>query len=64
MTLTSEAQKKANQKWREANKERYNAICLASTKIYNENNKDKIKLKQNGYYLYRKETERLRNIYI
>jgi hypothetical protein len=62
--MTSEAQKKANQKWREKNKDRYNSICLASTKIYNENHKNEIKLKQNGYYLFRKETERLRNIYL
>lgn len=62
--MTSDAQKKANQKWRENNKDKYNAICLASTKKYNENHKDKIKLKQNGYYLYRKETERLRNVYL
>jgi len=62
--MTSDAQKKANQKWREKNKERYNAICLASTKKYNLEQKDKIKLKQHGYYLYRKEAEILRNIYI
>ena len=62
--MTSEAQKKANQKWREKNKERYNSICLEATKKYNENHKDKIKSKQNGYYLFRKETERLRNIYL
>lgn len=35
---TSEAQKRANQKWREANKERYNSICKeAAKKQYNEN---------------------------
>ena len=51
--MTSDAQKKANQKWREKNKERYNAICLVSTKKYNLEQKDKIKLKQHGYYLYR-----------
>lgn len=62
--MTSDAQKKANLKWRETNKERYNAICLASTKKYNLEQKDKIKLKQHGYYLYRKEAELFRNIYI
>jgi hypothetical protein len=62
--MTSDAQKKANLKWRETNKERYNEICLASTKKYNLEQKDKIKLKQHGYYLYRKEAEVFRNIYI
>lgn len=62
--MTSEAQQKANKKWREKNKDKYNAICLASTKKYNLEQKDKIKIKQHGYYLYRKEVEVLRNIYI
>jgi hypothetical protein len=61
---TSEAQQKANKKWREANKEKYNAICLESTKKYNIENKDSIKVKQHSYYLFRKESEILRNIYI
>ena len=29
--MTSEAQQKANKKWRENNREKYNSICLAST---------------------------------
>ncbi len=62
--MTTEAQKRANQKWREANRERYNAICLASTKKYNLEQKDKIKMKQHNYYLYRKQAEEFRNIYI
>jgi hypothetical protein len=62
--MTSDAQKKANQKWRDKNKERYNAICLASTKKYNLKQKDEIKLKQHGYYLYRRQAEEFRNIYI
>jgi hypothetical protein len=62
--MTSEAQQKANKKWRENNREKYNSICLASTKKYNLQQKEKIKLKQQGYYLYRKEVEILRNIYI
>lgn len=34
----SEAQKRANQKWREANRERYNAICgKSNNKRYAEN---------------------------
>jgi hypothetical protein len=61
---TTEAQKKANKKWREANKEKYNAICLESAKKYNEEHKDEIKVKQHSYYLFRKESAILRNIYI
>jgi len=62
--MTSEAQKRANKKWQETNKDLYLAICLASTKKYNLEHKDQIKLKQHGYYLYRKEAELFRQIYI
>ena len=42
MPSTSEAQKRANQKWREANKEKYNAICAEAMKIRYLTNKSQI----------------------
>ncbi len=55
MTLTSLCQARANKKWQENNHEKYNEICLQSTKKYNLIHKDEIKIKQHEYYLLRKE---------
>ena len=42
----SPAQARANQKWRDNNRERYNARCLVSAKLYYEKNKEAISAKQ------------------
>ena len=55
MPVTSLCQAKANKKYREENREKYNKICLESTKNYNLIHKDEIKIKQHEYYLLRKE---------
>ena len=53
--MTTPAQTNANKKYREKNREKYNEICLQSTKKYNLIHKDEIKIKQHEYYLLRKE---------
>ena len=51
---TSISQARANKKWRENNREKYNSICLESTKNYNMEHKNEIKIKQHEYYILRK----------
>jgi len=66
---TSESQKRANQKWREANKEKYNSICAEAAKTRYINNKDAISDYKKEWYkqnkskrIFYKECEILRNI--
>jgi len=70
MPSTSEAQKRANQKWREANKEKYNAICAEAMKIRYLTNKSEISEYKKKWYQIKKlkikdfqnECETFRNI--
>lgn len=74
---TSEAQKRANKKWNENNKEKCREICRKwkqnNREYYNEaqreislnywnNNKDKVLAYKKQYYQYKKECSRLCNI--
>jgi|LakMenEpi03Aug12_release.lakeMendotaPanAssembly.Ray.scaffolds.fasta_scaffold4292033_1 hypothetical protein len=52
---TTEAQKKANKKWRENNKDKYNAIQLSNNIKFYYQNKDKILQKKKEYYLKKKQ---------
>jgi|688.fasta_scaffold929546_2 hypothetical protein len=61
---TSEAQQKANKKWRENNHEKYNAICRESVRKRYIEHKDSISNYKKSWYLFRKESEILRNILI
>jgi hypothetical protein len=61
---TSEAQKRANKKWRESNHEKYNEICRESVKKHYIQNKEEISNRKSKWYLFKKETETLRNILI
>lgn len=68
---TSESQKRANQKWREANKEKYNAICLESMRIHYINNKSAISDYKKEWYkqnksktIFKQECEILRKMLI
>lgn len=51
---TSISQARANKKWQENNREKYLSICLESTKKYNMEHKNEIKIKQHEYYILRK----------
>ena len=51
---TSEAQKRANQKWREANKERYNSICCEAAKKQYIENKEVISAYKKEWYKQKK----------
>ena len=51
-------------KWRENNREKYNEICLVAQHKYNSQNKEKIKIYKQKYWIYKKETEIFRNILI
>jgi len=66
---TSEAQKRANQKWRDSNKEKYNAICAEAMKTRYINNKDAISDYKKEWYkqnklkvIFEKECQILRDI--
>ena len=61
---TSEAQRKANKKWREANHDKYNEICRESVKNYYIENKDKISLYKQKLRIYKNQCALLRNIQI
>jgi hypothetical protein len=52
---TTEAQKKANKKWQEANHDKYNAICRESVRKRYIKNKEEISNYKKGWYLYKKE---------
>jgi hypothetical protein len=54
----SEAQKRANKKWRENNKERYNAICCESAKTHYINNKEAISAYKKEWYKQKKEKQK------
>lgn len=64
MPITSLSQARANKKWRENNREKYNEICAESMRI----NYDKYKSKKSEYnknaYLLKKELEIFMNILI
>jgi uncharacterized phage-like protein YoqJ len=62
MTLTSLCQARANKKWRENNREKYNAICNESMRIRYINNKDKISLYKRNLRIYKNQCILLRNI--
>jgi|LakMenEpi03Aug12_release.lakeMendotaPanAssembly.Ray.scaffolds.fasta_scaffold2983151_1 hypothetical protein len=51
---TSESQKRANQKWREANKEKYNAICCEAAKKHYITNKESISAYKKELYKQKK----------
>jgi len=51
---TSESQKRANQKWREANKEKYNIICCESAKKHYITNKESISEYKKEWYKQKK----------
>jgi len=51
---TSEAQKKANNKWREANKEKYDDICREAVKKHYIVNKEKISEYKRNWYQSKK----------
>lgn len=59
---TSESQKRANKKWQENNKEKYNAICAQSMKKRYTENKEFLSTYKKRLYLWKKESETLRNI--
>ena len=50
---TSEPQKRANKKWRENNRERYNNICKEAVRIHYINNKDAISLYKHNLRIYK-----------
>lgn len=51
-------------KWKEKNRDKYNAICLVAQHKYILQNKDKIKIYKQKYWAYKKESEIFRNILI
>jgi hypothetical protein len=51
---TSEAQRKASQKWRDANRQKYNEYTLMAVKRWAEKNKNVIKEKKKEYYVANK----------
>tara|TARA_R110002126_G_C10366971_1_gene493085 strand:+ start:735 stop:920 length:186 start_codon:yes stop_codon:yes gene_type:complete len=55
---TSEAQKRANQKWRDKNKDKYNAICCEAAKNHYINNKDAISAYKKEWYKQKKEKQK------
>jgi hypothetical protein len=59
---TSEPQKRANKKWRENNRERYNNICKEAVRKNYIENKDAISLRKAKWYLFKRETELFRHI--
>lgn len=66
---TSEAQKRANHKWREANKEKYNTLCADAMKKRYINNKPAISDYKKEWYkqnkskaIFKQECEIFRNI--
>lgn len=54
MPLTSEAQKRANKKWRENNKEKYNEICLEASRTHYLINKERISEYKKQWYQTKK----------
>jgi hypothetical protein len=60
----TEAQKRANKKYRENNHDRYNEICRESVRKHYILNKEAISNRKSKWYLLKKEMERLRNILI
>jgi hypothetical protein len=60
--MTTEAQKRATQKWRATHRQTYNKYQLDLTKKYNQKNADKIKEYNRNKYLYDKQCKIFRNI--
>ena len=52
MPITSLCQARANKKYREENREKYNEICAESMRIYYINNKEKISLYKHNLRIY------------
>ena len=66
---TTESQKRANTKWREANKEKYNALCAQAMKKHYQENKEIVSEYKKNWYkqrksklLFNEECQILRNI--
>lgn len=57
----SEAQKKANKKWRDANREKYNEYTLIAVKKWADQHKEVIKEKKKEYYIANKEIIKEKN---
>ena len=47
---TTESQKRANTKWREANKEKYNALCAQAMKKHYQENKEIVSEYKKNWY--------------
>jgi hypothetical protein len=56
---TTEAQKRANKKWRDTHKEQYNAIQLANNINFYHQHREQILAKKKEYYLKKKELKQL-----
>jgi hypothetical protein len=64
MPITSLCQARANKKYREENREKYNKICSESMRIHYINNKEKISLYKHNLRIYKNQCILLRNILI
>jgi hypothetical protein len=64
MPTTTESQARANKKWRENNREKYNEICAESMRIRYINNKEKFSLYKKKLLIYKNQCILLRNILI
>lgn len=62
--MTSEAQKRANKKWRLNNKEKINELSRPLALEWYHNNKKSVLIKKAGKYLLNKEWKLFRNIEI
>lgn len=60
--MTSEAQKRANKKWRENNREKVNDLARPLALEWYHIHKELVLIKKAGKYLFKKEWESLRNI--
>jgi hypothetical protein len=60
----TEAQKRAQQRWRETHREAYNACQLKFSDKYYQDNKDKVLEYKRKNYIYKKQCEIFRNIEI
>ena len=54
--------KQAIYKWRENHIDEYRIFASRKAKLFYDKNKETIRLKKRGYYLYKTECQRLRNI--
>jgi hypothetical protein len=56
------AQKKANEKWVNNHRDKYNELCRNGYKVYYEKNADKIRQKKLDHYYAKRELEIFRRI--